>query len=189
MLGNRLRLFSRKRRQPPSEDELAALSASRQASGPIGRLYDDGPEREPSEAAGATEGDSSLGYELLLYGNEQILRGSDNGTLVAFAAIAFQQIRGRGALHNDVGCGILMLSVLLCAVIHFAIGYAYLGRARRMIGHQRETPRDLRQRKAYIRLAWITALVQFVCVILGTGLILIETAPPWLQRWLDNLFS
>jgi hypothetical protein len=37
----------------------------------------------------------SWGYDLFLYGNEQILRGSDNGTLVAFAAIAFQQIRGK----------------------------------------------------------------------------------------------
>ncbi len=130
-----------------------------------------------------------MGYELLLYGNEQILRGSDNGTLVAFAAIAFQQIRGRGLLHNDVGCGILMLSVLLCAAVHFLIGYAYIGRARRMIGRQEEQRAHERSRRRYLALALIGLFVQFVLVIVGTVLILIETPPTWLSEPLSAIFE
>jgi hypothetical protein len=178
VLGNRLRLFPRKRRQPPGEEAFATRTAA-----------DGAPAAEAAADEPGAAGDSSLGYELLLYGNEQILRGSDNGTLVAFAAIAFQQIRGRGALHNDVGCGFLMLSVLLCAVVHFAIGYAYVGRARRMIGQRHETAAEARSRRAYLGLAWFSTFVQFVFVIVGTVLILIETAPPWLQRWLEDIFG
>lgn len=177
MIGNRMRLFSRRRRQPPDEHALAAAMAGRADNAP-----DDGA------PAPAGEAETSLGYELLLYGNEQILRGSDNGTLVAFVAIAFQQIRGRGEFHNDVGCGILLLSVLLCAIVHFAIGYAYVGRAGRMLNRAHRGGRDVWVRRGFVHLAWFATLLQFVCVILGSILILIQTAPPWLDEWLNQIF-
>lgn len=147
------------------------------------------PDTPEADSRPGTEADHSLGYELLLYGNEQILRGSDNGTLVAFVAIAFQQIRGRGEFHNDVGCGLLLFSVLMCAVVHFSIGYAYVGRAAKMLEHRREGRRDVWIRRRFIHLAWFATLIQFVLVFMGSALILYEKAPPWMERWLDRVFT
>jgi hypothetical protein len=104
-------------------------------------LSDQAPVRQQA-APGPTppaagEQPEGLGYELLLYGHEQVLRGSDNGVLVAFAALAFQQIRGGDSQpHYNIGFGFLILSVLLCGVVHFAMGNVHIGRGRRLIhGH------------------------------------------------------
>ena len=88
----------------------------------------------PSPIEEAPPQPDEWGYDLLMYGHEQILRGSDNGVLVAFAALAFQQIRGgEPQPHYNVGFALLLFSVLMCAVIHFAMGNVYVGRARRML--------------------------------------------------------
>lgn len=163
----------------------------------IGRSFDGPPPPEPMEAAPGTAGNGAAagtqsphqpegwGYELLLYANEQLLRGSDNVTLVAFAALAFQQIRGKSELHHDIACGILLFSVLLCAIVHFAVGNAYLGRARRMIQGRRESRRQHLLNRVNFGIVWITAGFQFFCVVVGTLLMFPQKPPAFLQRWLE----
>jgi hypothetical protein len=123
------------------------------------------------------------GFDLLLYGNEQILRGSDHGTLVAFGAIAFQQLRGKSEHHQNVGCGILLFSVLMCAIVHLAIGAAFVGRARRLLRGERARRRGLVRNFAFA-IAIVAAVLQCVCIVLGLILILTETPPPLFE---DNL--
>jgi hypothetical protein len=138
----------------------------------------------PPAQAGSPHTPDGWGYDLLLYANEQLLRGSDNVTLVAFAALAFQQIRGKGELHHDIACGILLFSVLLCAIVHFAIGNAYLGRARRMIQGQRESRRQHMLNQASFGVVWMAAGFQFFCVVIGTLLMFPQKPPEFLERWL-----
>lgn len=127
------------------------------------------------------------GYELLLQGNEEILRGSDTGTLVAFAALAYQQIRGKGELHHNFGCGLLLLSVLLCAVVHLSIGNAYVRRAKSLIQGRGELRRLLLSRKVNISVAWGAVVVQFFAAITGTVLVLVDRAPLWLKTLVERL--
>jgi len=112
-----------------------------------------------------------------MYGMEHLVRGSDTGTLVAFAALAFQQIRGKIEPHQSLGCALLLLSVLLCAVVHFAIGNAYVGRAKLIFKRTVETRRHRVVRWFSYLIAWIASVVQFVCIVAGTVLILLETPP------------
>jgi hypothetical protein len=129
------------------------------------------------------------GYDLLLYGNEQIIRASDNGVLVAFAAIAFQEIRGgERPAHSDVGFGLLLFSVLLCAVVHFAIGSAYVGRARRLIRGQEETRRAAVFRRAHTTLAWVAGVLQLVCIVVGLLLVLLPQPPEFVRHYLIDPF-
>jgi hypothetical protein len=128
------------------------------------------------------------GYDLLLYGNEQILRGSDNGTLVAFAALAFQQIRGKGEPHQDIGCGFLLFSVLMCALIHLAIGNVYVGRARKIIRRQAETQRHRLVSSLSLGVAWVAAIIQFLCIIIGIILVLADPPPQFLQDYVLAFF-
>src|SRR5262245_11908462 len=122
----------------------------------------------PSPTEDPTAQPDEWGYDLLLYGHEQILRGSDNGVLVAFAAIAFQQIRGGEAQpHFNLGFGILLVSVLMCAVVHFAMGNAYVGKARRLINRRHETRRQTAGRWLYIAVAWTAGVIQLVCIVVG----------------------
>ncbi|HKB40306.1 MAG TPA: hypothetical protein VKD72_28000 [Gemmataceae bacterium] len=124
------------------------------------------------------------GYDLLLYGHEQILRGSDTGVLVAFAAIAFQQIRGgETPPHANAGFGILLFSVVMCAVIHFAMGNVYVGRARRLILQRKEKRRHTTLRGICMVIAWIAGIVQLVCIILGLVLVLMPEPPTFLAAW------
>jgi len=122
------------------------------------------------------------GYELLIYGHEQILRGSDNGVLVAFAALAFQQIRGgEPKPHYNVGFGILLFSVLMCAIVHFAMGNVYVGRARRLILKRDESRRQLAVRGLYVAVAWAAGLAQLGCIVLGLILIFLPEPPAFLR--------
>ena len=124
------------------------------------------------------------GYDLLLYGHEQVLRGSDTGVLVAFAALAFQQIRGGDPQpHNNVGFGILLFSVLMCAVIHFAMGNVYVGRARRLILRRQDRRRHVAVRGLYTTVALIAGILQLGCIILGLVLVLLPEPPPFLEAW------
>jgi hypothetical protein len=112
------------------------------------------------------------GYDLLLQGNEQILRASDTGILVAFAAMAYEQIRGDKLPRADLGFIILLVSVLLCGIVHFAIGGAYVRRARTLL-HAREGERGaVRMRGGFITLAWVAGLLQFGCIVAGLVLVL-----------------
>jgi hypothetical protein len=131
------------------------------------------------------------GYDLLLYGNEQIIRGSDTGTLVAFGAIAFQELKGKSSSpHQHFGCGLLLFSVLLCALVHFAVGGASVGRARTIIrgAGSKESRSHRIFRKTNQLMAWIFASLQFICVLVGIVLVLRETPPPFLQKYLLSLF-
>jgi hypothetical protein len=110
-------------------------------------------------------------YNLLLYGNEQMIQGSDNVTLVAFAALAYQQIRGKGEPHHNLGCGLLLFSVLMCALVHFSLGNAYVSQARRMIRGGNETTTKAIRRRFFLALALIAALV-----------LLPDTPPAWVAR-------
>jgi hypothetical protein len=122
-------------------------------------------------------------YNLLLYGNEQMIQGSDNVTLVAFAALAYQQIRGKGEPHHNLGCGFLLLSVLMCAIVHFSLGNAYVSQARKMIRGGDETAMKKIRRRFFLTLALIAAVAQFTAVILGVCLVLLPDTPPgWVAR-------
>src|SRR5262245_42094718 len=108
-------------------------------------------ERTQEDPAAASD---DFGFNLLLYGNEQILRGSDNGVLLAFAALALQQVREDKQPHYYVGFGFFLVSVLLCALVHFLMGNAYVGRARLLIRKKRESRRQFTVRSTYVTLAW-----------------------------------
>jgi hypothetical protein len=129
----------------------------------------------------ATQGEDR-GYDLWLYGHEQMLRGSDNGVLVAFAALAFQQVRGGETLpHYRIGFALLLFSVLMCAVVHFAMGNVYLGKGRRLIDRRRETLRQSAVRGVYLTVAWGAGMAQLACVLLGLVLILLPEPPEFLR--------
>src|SRR5262245_639015 len=128
------------------------------------------------------------GYDLLMYGQEEILKGSDTAVLVAFAALAFQQIRGgEPQPHYNVGYGILLVSVLLCALIHFFLGTALVGRGRRLIGRRAQGAR-VTVSGLWSAVAWLAGLLQLLCVIVGLVLILREEPPALLERYLLPYF-
>jgi hypothetical protein len=135
-----------------------------------------------------SQGPENWGYELLLYGNEQIIRGSDTGTLVALGAIAFQELKGKPLPHHQFGCGLLLLSVLLCAVVHFAVGGASVGRARTIIRGSKETRGHRIFRQTNQLVAWIAAALQFALILVGVWLVLKGTPPVFLHRYLLLLF-
>ena len=131
----------------------------------------------------------AFGFDMLMYGNEQILQGSDTGTLVAFAALAFQQIRGKGEPHQNLGCGILLLSVMLCAIVHFSMGNAYIGRAKSLIRRKAESRRARLLRRTSSAFAWFAATAQFLFIIAGTALILVEKPPAFVQKYVMPWFG
>jgi hypothetical protein len=143
----------------------------------------------PSSSPSPLSDQSDRGLDLLIYGNEQILQASDNGTLIAFAALAFQQIRGRGEFQHDVGCGFLLLGVFMCAIVHFAMGNAYIGRAKQILKKRPSAKEKSRSaHRAYIGLAWVAAVTQFSAILIGCLLILPEKPMPILQRTILRLF-
>jgi hypothetical protein len=127
------------------------------------------------------------GYDLLLYGHEQILRGSDTGVLVAFAALAFQQIRGgEPQPHYNVGYAAMLLSVLMCAVVHFAMGNVYVGRARGLIRGQTPNRRQTISSGVGTTVAFIAGGIQLACIVLGLILILLPQPPAFMQPLLPG---
>ncbi|MDR3619193.1 MAG: hypothetical protein P4L85_07570 [Paludisphaera borealis] len=128
------------------------------------------------------------GYDLLRYGNEEIIRGSDTGTLVAFGAIAFQELKGEGLPHQHFGCGMLLFSVLLCAVVHFAVGGATIGRGQHIINGEQETRGNYYFRKTNQLIAWVAAALQFIMTVIGILLVLKSTPPPFLEKHLMSWF-
>ena len=122
------------------------------------------------------------GYNLLLYGNEQVIRASDNGVLVAFAAIAFQEIRGEKLPHHTAGFSLLLISVLLCAIVHFAIGNAYVGRAKRLIRRQKDPGRRSFVQWLYTTVAWLAGVTQLIFIVLGLTLVLMPEPPAFVRE-------
>ncbi len=147
------------------------------------------PAEPPKPSPGEALPPEGVGFDLLMYGNEQILQGSDTGTLVAFAALAYQQIRGKGEPHHSLGCGILLLSVLLCAIVHFSVGQAYIGRARSLLRQKAESRRSRLLRRTSYGFAWFAASTQFLFVIAGTLLIITEKPPAFVQKYVMPWFG
>jgi hypothetical protein len=137
---------------------------------------------KPNEDAATQPEDR--GYDLWLYGHEQMLRGADSGVLVAFAALAFQQIRGGETQpHYRTGVALLLFSVLMCAVVHFAMGNVYLGKGRCLIDRRRQTLRHSVVRGFYLTVAWGAGLTQLACILLGLLLVLVPEPPAILRTW------
>lgn len=141
----------------------------------------------PNEESAAKP--DELGYDLLLYGNEQIIRASDSGVLVAFAALAFQTIRTDKLPYANMGFGLLLFSVLLCAVVHFAIGSAYVGRGRRLIRGEKEDRRAVVLRRTHTTVAWLAGVAQLLCIVLGLLLVLVPEPPAFLRVYLLDHFQ
>ena len=133
------------------------------------------PEQHESEEFGA---------DLLVYGTDEILKGTDTATLVAFAALAYQQIKGKGEPHQNFGCVLLLLSVLACAVVHLSIGNAYVGRARMILKRTHVGRRTQLVRMASYGIAWLAATVQFLTLLVGLVLILIEKPHAQIMKYL-----
>jgi hypothetical protein len=130
----------------------------------------------------------SWGIELILHGNEEILKGSDTGTLIAFAAIAYQQIKGESTPSQQFGCGMLVFSVFMCAFVHLSIGNAYIRRAKAIMLGRGELVRLLLHRRLNITLAWIAVVVQFTATAIGTLLIFTAKPPPLIDKYLLQWF-
>jgi hypothetical protein len=122
-------------------------------------------------------------YDLLLYGNEQILRASDNATLVAFAALAFQQVRGKNETHHNVACGFLLVSVLMCAVIHLTMGHVYYGLAKRLIREQDQSRVRQVTDRVCLWVAWVAGVVQMLSLVAGLLLLVPDQVPEALRGY------
>jgi ABC-type Fe3+ transport system permease subunit len=122
--------------------------------------------------------------DLLVYGTDEILKGTDTATLVAFAALAYQQIKGKGEAHHNLGCILLLISVLACAVVHLSMGNAYVGRARMMLQRRERSRRGRLVRVASYGVAWFAAAFQFLTLLVGLVLILIERPHATLIKYL-----
>ena len=125
---------------------------------------------------------------MLLFGTQEIVRGSDTGTLGAFAALAFQQIRGKGEPHHQLGCGFLLFSILMCALVHVATGNAYFRRAKLILRESSEARRHLMIKRVSFTGAVVAALIQLVCLALGTILVLLERPPDLLKTFIMDHF-
>ncbi len=132
--------------------------------------------------------DDSTVLDMLLFGTQEIVRGSDTGTLGAFAALAFQQIRGKGESHQQLGCGILLFSVLMCALVHVATGNAYFRRAKQILRESSEARRHLMIKRVSFTGAVVAALIQLICLAIGMILVLLEKPPPLLKKIIMELF-
>src|SRR5262245_66449454 len=127
--------------------------------------------------------DDDLRYELLLYGHEQVLRGSDTAVLAAFAALAYQGLKDNNQPHHLLGFGFLLLSVLLCTLVHFAIGRVFLRRARRQSPEEHRPQSRRLPGQVATRLAWLTGGMQLICVVVGIILVLLPNPPEFLKDW------
>jgi hypothetical protein len=126
--------------------------------------------------------DDTMVLEMLLYGTQEIVRGSDTGTLGAFAALAFQQIRGKSEAHQQLGCGLLLFSVLMCALVHVATGSAYFRRAKQILSETSDARRQLMIKRVSFAGALVAALIQLIFLAIGIFLILVDKPPAMLHK-------
>jgi hypothetical protein len=83
----------------------------------------------------------------------------------------------------------LLLSVFMCAVVHLAIGNAYIRRARALIKGRGEMKRLLLSRKVNISLAWLAAGVQFLLILAGSYLVMVDRPPAIVEAYLKRFFE
>jgi hypothetical protein len=122
------------------------------------------------------------GRELLLQGQEHMLRGADTGVLVAFAAMAFQELRGgEKQPHHDIAFELLLLSVLFCAVIHFALGNAYVWRSKKLMRRKKGENSNSIGQRIFAVLAWLAGVLQLLCILAGLVLLFLPSAPAFLR--------
>ena len=110
------------------------------------------------------------------------------GPLSRWGGIAVQALRGKGLPHQQFGCGILLASVLFCALVHFAVGGASVGRARTILRRARESRGHRLFRQTNQVVAWIATAIQIALLVLGIILILKESPPYFFQKYLLPLF-
>jgi hypothetical protein len=139
------------------------------------------PDREPEAPT-----DDSTVLDMLLFGTQEIVRGSDTGTLGAFAALAFQQIRGKGEAHQQLGCGILLFSVLMCALVHVATGSAYFRRAKQILRETSDARRQLMIKRVSFAGAVVAAVIQLLFLAAGIFLILVDKPPAVFLRFISQ---
>src|SRR5262245_23372087 len=125
-----------------------------------------------------SEPQEEWGQELLLYGQEQILRGADTAVLVAFAAMAFQELRGGEKLpHHNLAFGLLLISVLFCAIVHFTLGNAYVSRGKKLLRKQKEAERRLSSPRVFTTLSYSAGILQLLFVVAGLILLFLPETP------------
>jgi hypothetical protein len=133
--------------------------------------------------------------DLLSFGTEQILKGTDTGTLVAFATLAFNGMREKLEPHHGLGCSFLLFSLLMCALVHFAIGSDSIGRAKKLLSRKNEEQRNRERRRrrwihrAWFGVAWMSAIAQLICLAVGLGLVLQEKPPVMVLKYLGPLLQ
>jgi len=82
----------------------------------------------------------------------------------------------------------LLASVLFCALVHFAVGGASVGRARTILRRARESRGHRLFRQTNQVVAWIATAIQIALLVLGIILILKESPPGFFQKYLLPLF-
>lgn len=126
-----------------------------------------------SEDALSPEEDD-LGQELMLRGEEQLLRGSDTGVLVAFAVIAFEGLTKEKGPYYTLTFGLLLFSVLLCAFVHVTVGNAYVTRGRnRLRGSTDKGPRA-GGRRIWTAIACGAGVLQLLCILAALVLVFLR---------------
>lgn len=130
--------------------------------------------------------DDTMVLEMLLYGTQEVVRGSDTGTLGAFAALAFQQIRGKSEPHHQLGCGLLLFSVLMCALVHVATGSAYFRRAKQILRETSDARRQLMIKRVSFAGAVVAAIIQLIFLGIGMFLILVDKPPAMFHQFITR---
>ena len=82
-----------------------------------------------------------------------------------------------------LGFGFLLASVLMCTLVHFAIGRVFLGRARRNTQEEREVRKRHLQGRFSTTLAWVSGGLQLLFVLTGCILVILPQTPEFLKTW------
>ena len=164
-------------RRMPRLETPEAKSLQEASTAPDGE-----PEAEEEEPDGAW-------LDVLMYGMEHLVRGSDTGTLVAFGALAFQSIQGKEDNNQSIGGVILLFSIAMCAVVHFAIGNAEVARAKSIFRRTEGNRRTIVVRAASYWIAWLSTILQFVSMVIGMVLLLWDKPPAVLLKYIVPYFQ
>jgi hypothetical protein len=71
----------------------------------------------------------------------------------------------------------------MCVIVHLAIGNAYVGRAKLILKRRETKRRHHLVRMASYGTAWLAAVGQFVTLMIGLFLVLMEKPPALLMRY------
>ena len=83
----------------------------------------------------------------------------------------------------------MLFSVLMCALVHLAMGNANIGRARRIIRGEMEKRRGRGSRGFSVGLALTAAVLQCLFLIIGLTLVLTNRPPAFLLDYLLSWFG